>query len=118
MTSNIETRQQRRFEKLGTNDPRCVVCGEADWRCLELHHLADHGKDDQTVIVCRNCHRKASDAQSDHPSHLPASDEFLEKVGRFLRGLADLLFLIAERLIEFGEALIERARRLPPEGAK
>jgi hypothetical protein len=110
MKNNIEIRKQRRLEKLGTNDPRCVICGERDWRCLELHHIADHGKDAQTVVVCRNCHRKASDAQSDHPAHLPSGDAWLEEVGRFLRGLADLLILIAERLVEFGETLIARAQ--------
>jgi hypothetical protein len=44
-----EQRKQRRLEKLGTNNPRCGTCGETDDRCLELHHPADHGRDECTV---------------------------------------------------------------------
>ena len=70
--------------------PRCINCPEADVRCLEAHHIA--GKyDDTVVIVCRNCHRKLSDAQLDHPpwEHGAATRE------RFY-GFADLLRLMAD----------------------
>ena len=36
-------------------------------------------------------------------------DPFLQSVGNFLLGLADMLAIIIERLYEFGEALITRA---------
>jgi hypothetical protein len=107
----LERRKQRRLEKLGTQHPCCSVpgCGETDWRCLELHHIADHGCDPQTVILCANCHRKISDAQKDHSPHDDAADPFLESVGRFLLGLAELLKLTIDSLVRFGEALIHRA---------
>lgn len=38
-----EIRKQRRLEKLRTNSPLRGECGENDWRCLELHHVADYG---------------------------------------------------------------------------
>jgi hypothetical protein len=104
-----EIRKQRRLEKLGSNSPLCGACGEADWRCLELHHVADFGCDDGTVILCRNCHRKVSDDQTDHPAFDPTADATLQAIGRFLLGLADLLRLAIEKLAEFGLALIERA---------
>ena len=105
-----EARKQNRLERFGTNTPRCGVCGEADDRCLEAHHVAGRKHDDATVLVCRNCHRKVSDDQRDYPAFDPQSDAVLDSVGRFLLGLADLLRLIVEKLIEFGDALIERAK--------
>lgn len=104
-----ELRKQRRLEKLRSNSPKCGECGEADWRCLELHHVADFGCDDGTVTLCRNCHRKVSDDQKDHPAFDPGADPMLHAIGRFLLGLADLLRLAIEKLTEFGLALIERA---------
>jgi hypothetical protein len=104
-----EQRKQRRLEGLGTNDPHCCQCGEDDWRCLELHHAADFGCDSTTVIACRNCHRKLSDIQKDHPPFDPNADPVLHAIGRFLLGLADMLERIFEKLRVFGELLIERA---------
>lgn len=104
-----ETRKQRRLEILGTNAPRCGICGESDWRCMELHHIADHGRDDATVCICRNCHRKVSDDQRDHPPFNPNADTVLDSIGHFLLGLADMLRIIVERLYAFGRSLIERA---------
>lgn len=104
-----ETRKQRRLEKLGSNSPLCGDCGEGDWRCLELHHVADFGCDDGTVILCRNCHRKVTDDQKGHPAFDPNADPMLHAIGRFLLGLADLLRLAIEKLTTFGLALIERA---------
>lgn len=104
-----ETRKQRRLEKLGSNSPLCGDCGEGDWRCLELHHVADFGCDDGTVILCRNCHRKVTEDQKGHPAFDPNADPMLHAIGRFLLGLADLLRLAIEKLRAFGLALIERA---------
>lgn len=104
-----EIRKQRRLEKLGSNAPLCGECGEGDWRCLELHHVADFDCDDGTVILCRNCHRKVSDDQKGHPGFDPSADPMLQTIGRFLLGLADLLRLAVEKLAEFGLALIQRA---------
>ena len=106
-----ETRRQKALARLGTDHPICVCCGETNWRCMELHHLEgkDFGK--TLVCVCRNCHRKLSEAQKDHtrsasPGKPPLSGE---SIGRLLQGLADLLMLIAEKLWEYGAYLIEQA---------
>ena len=104
-----EARKQRRLEALGTNDPRCGICGDTDWRVMERHHVADHGRDEATVCICRNCHRKVSDDQKDHPTLNPHSDPMLDRIGHFLLGLADMLRLIVEKLTAFGLALIELA---------
>ncbi len=103
-----ETRKQRRLEALGTNNPHCGMCGENDWRCIELHHVADHGCDDTMVRLCRNCHRKVSDDQKDHPLFDPNADPMLHAIGRFLLGFADMLVALVEKLRVFALYLIER----------
>ena len=105
-----ERRKQLRLEKLGTNQPRCGTCGETDWRCMEAHHIAGRHFDDETVILCWNCHRKVSDDQKDHPPIHSDANALMESIGHFLLGLADLLEIAIARLHEFGAALIELSR--------
>jgi hypothetical protein len=111
--NNIENEQERRkqkaLERLGTNNPVCVLCGETDWRCLELHHLAGKPFDGALAIVCRNCHRKLSDMQKDHPQPTSTPPDALDRIGHFLLGLADLFALLVAKLREFGEFMIEQA---------
>jgi RNA polymerase subunit RPABC4/transcription elongation factor Spt4 len=111
-----ETRKMRRCEQLGTNEPHCGMCGLTDWRCIELHHPDDHGRDDMTVLLCRNCHRMMSDDQKDHPAFAPDADQMLDAIGHFLLGLADMLRDIVEKLYAFGQQLIERASPVPEPG--
>lgn len=104
-----EIRKQRRLEKLGSNAPVCGTCGECDYRVLEKHHVAGRKHDPDTVVICRNCHRKVSDDQKDHPTVEPGSDPMLHTIGLFLLGLADLLELVLQKLTEFGLLLIDQA---------
>lgn len=104
-----EARRRKAAEKLGSTSSRCVICGEADSRCLEIHHIAGRKFGTETVPVCRNCHRKLSDDQRDHPAPVGGEPSLLERIGQFLLGLADLLQLAVEKLKEFGLALIEKA---------
>lgn len=113
---DYERRKQQRLRALRTPNPRCGTCPEDRWQTLELHHIAGKDHDDTLGILCRNCHRIASDAQRDHPPAQDSIDPYLEAIGRFLLGLADLLGLAVERLVEFGTILIERARLRPVEG--
>lgn len=108
-----ERRRQRIIERLGTDTPRCAACGEHDIRCLEAHHVAGRRYDPLTSVLCANCHRKVTDAQKDHPPPVTDGDAFLESVGHFLLGLADMLRTVLEQIAAFGEALIERARSHP-----
>ena len=118
MTSHdCATREQRTYERLGTDKPQCACCGEADWRCLEAHHLAGRRRDPSTVVVCANCHRKLSDIQKDHPALDDKADRLLETVGHFLLGLADLCRLLVEKLTAFGLGLIERSAAAAAGGA-
>jgi len=104
-----ERRRQAALERLGTNDPRCTICGEDDWRCSERHHVAGRRFDEFIVIVCRNCHRKQSDSQRDHARTANKPPNQMDCIGHFLLGLADLFELLIKKLREFGEALIAQA---------
>jgi hypothetical protein len=104
--NNKEARRQKRFERFGTNHPVCVNCGENDDRCLELHHIAGRVHSEDTVILCRNCHRKVSDDQKDHPKCETTATKG-QSIGYQQLGLADLFALLAISLKETGEYLIE-----------
>jgi len=109
-----ERRKQRALERLGSNDPRCVCCGEEDWRCLEFHHLAGQKFGEEGTVVCRNCHRRLSDPQKNHPSALTDSQPvLLERVGHFLLGLSDLFEMLANMMRMYGGQLIEAAMHCP-----
>lgn len=112
-----EQREQKRFERLGTDNPVCINCGEDDSRCLEDHHLAGHSRDDFTIVLCRNCHRKRSDEQLDHPKYSSQNDPRLDTIGHFLLGIADAFRALADKLYEFGLMLVERAKVVALAGA-
>jgi len=108
-----EARIEKAKRRLGTRNPSCVACGERDPRCMELHHVAGRKHHDDTAIVCKNCHRKLSDQQLDHPSDEAGRNPLLATIGHYLMGLADLFRLLAESLIEFGKWLIDQAQLSP-----
>jgi hypothetical protein len=103
-----ERRRQNVLERLGSNHPVCTICGESDPRTLELHHIAGRDYDKSTVPVCRNCHRKLSDLQKDHPDKITPVPDTLEVIAHFLEGLADFFELLVVKLREFARHLIER----------
>jgi hypothetical protein len=104
-----EARRQRAIERLGIANPKCLYCNVTDPLLLERHHLAGQGYDNDTVIVCRNHHRKLSDLQKDHPKKIAEPPDTLEIIAHFLLGLADFFELLIEKLREFVGQLIERA---------
>jgi hypothetical protein len=106
-----ERRRQQAFERLGTTRPVCATCGESDPHCLEDHHIAGRHYGGTVALICRNCHRKLSDAQKDHPKPSQDPPSLMEHVGHFLLGLADLLLLLVGKLKEFGARLITEARQ-------
>ena len=106
-----ERRRQAAHRRLGTIEPSCVLCGEADWRCLELHHLAGHAFDDLIVIICRNCHRKQSDPTANTID--PIDPPIMERAGRLFLGLALFLAELVARLRAYGQQLLDGAASCP-----
>lgn len=86
-------RKARRFAYLGTNEPCCSDCGEADIACLELDHPLGRSRDAKFVeIVCRNCHRKREmkrDVTGLTMNGLHRTETPKESLRRFLLLLAD-----------------------------
>ena len=108
-SDDYERRKQKRLRALGTQSPRCALCPETNWQCLELHHIEGRASGETQAIVCRNCHRKLSDAQLDHSQPEEIEDHELNAFGQFLLGLADMLALAVEKLREVALNLIARA---------
>lgn len=106
---NRDARRQRAIERLGVTNPTCIYCGEDDPLVLERHHLAGRVYGEDTIIVCRNHHRKLSDTQKDHPVKIQEPPDKLEAIAHFLLGLADLFELLIRKLREFARDLIDRA---------
>jgi len=112
-SKDTEIRRARRceatIERLGTNKPACVLCGESDPRTLEKHHLQGQAFGETLLPVCRNCHRKLSDLQKDHPGEITEIPDPLELIAHMLLGLADLFELLVTKFREFAAYLIELA---------
>src|ERR1700690_1531732 len=81
-------RRQNALERLGTNNPVCLACGEGDPIVQEKHHFAGRAFDEMTGSFCRNCHRKLSDRQKDEPGEIYEQPHPLEVIAHWLWGLA------------------------------
>ena len=59
--NETEEQKQRALRRLGNDNPRCAVCDEQEWRCLELQHVGDRRFDPNTAgSLRRNRHRTQS----------------------------------------------------------
>jgi hypothetical protein len=106
---NREKRIRKHYERLGFDNPSCLICGESDPRCLQLDHIAGRAHSDDVWPICANDHARRTDFQKDHPPKQAPPREPLEVIGRFLQGLADFLELILTRLRDYGALLIAMA---------
>jgi hypothetical protein len=107
-----EARLRQALERLGTDNPKCAHCPQANPLLLQRHHVAGEQFGDGTIIECAPCHTLLSDMQKDHPPRINDSPPTtFESIGHLLLGLADLLRLAATKLDELGRALIEYAAK-------
>ena len=91
-----ESRRRRALERLGTDDPSCLICHKTNPIYLELDHVAGRAYDDETTILCSNHHDDKSDRQKEHPEKIEGCTSVLEPVAHWLFNLGDLLLIAAE----------------------
>ena len=107
---DYEDHLEQLYRRLGTRQPICVGCAEADPFCLELHHIGREKYHDDVSIVCRNCHRKLTVQQLYHV--LPDTPELTGKlvmIGHYLLGLSDQYTMTAKTLRSFGVLLLNKS---------
>lgn len=109
-----ETREQRRLDRLGSDAPRCAVCGDGDTARLELHHLAGQHFGDELIVLCRNCHRTVTDDQEDHPPPSQPDPPWWERLAHWLLGLADVFRALADQATTWAQFLLGLSGDPPP----
>lgn len=97
-------RAQRRLPP----DAACVLCGERDpevlrqrQSVLEMHHVAGRQNDDDlTVVLCLNCHRRATAEQFGHGVQLTRVEHAPtpERLIAVMQGLAAFFAQLAAQL--------------------
>lgn len=100
------------LRRLGGRNPACSSCMEDDPRCLELHHIAGRKFSDDVVCLCRNCHRKLSDDQIDHPTEKSGLRKSTLIQLRKLLGRADMFRDLAEQDEAEAISIFENATQL------
>lgn len=112
---NDEKRRRARIRKayarLGTSIPACVICGENNPFCLELHEPGGRKYSGKRVIICRNCHRKLSDDQRDHFPPIWTPPDQLECLSHALQGEADFFLRLSEKRREDARMLNAFSRK-------
>ena len=106
-----EAARQRAYQRLGSDDPRCTLCPEDDWRCRELHHLAGVAYDEAGVIVCRNCHRRQSTPWANRKP--PADPPLMVRAAHLLLGLISFMTAAMEAAHRTALGLLEGAQVCP-----
>jgi hypothetical protein len=113
-----ERRRQHRLERLGMNDPRCIITGERNPVGLERHHPGGRKYTGETIILNLVYHRMAEELRKEHPAEIPGPHSQFECDGRLLLGIADVLSFVKripheliEPLRQIGTRLIDASRR-------
>ena len=87
----------------------CSTCPESAPYLLEQHHVMGQAHEEKvTIILCKNCHAKATEGQLQEEVPLSPTDSFLDCVAAifgalaaFFRFLADSLDRLAKQAIAF-----------------
>ena len=98
---NRERRRQRALERLGTNNPRCVILRlRRPFGAGAASHRGPTPSMDKLAPVCRNCHRLLSDWQKDHPTSATIRRTIRADRALPSQGLADMFELLVKWLRE------------------
>ena len=121
-----EVRRKRRARRLPP-DAACVLCGESDpavlrmesvprstLKLLQVHHPLGEANDQEVeVVVCCNCHAKATAAQQDVGA-LPAgrAPTCLERLVLAMRSLAAFFRQLADSFQRWADQVLAVVRSL------
>jgi len=93
----------------------CALCGEINPEVLrsparsilEMHHAAGEANDPNLIVVlCQNCHRRATNAQRDQAALPPGiAPSSLERLQLALRSLGAFFSSLAESCLTWAETL-------------
>lgn len=113
-------REARRTRRLGP-DAACATCGvktpealvRLERTILEKHHAAGRANDvTLTVVLCRNCHAIATEAQRTHGAPLGQPDTILDRAIGMLRSLSAFFDVLADALAWLADMLANLLRAL------
>lgn len=107
----LDQGMRERLQQAGFPNPKCALCPESRIWCLELDHLAGRKHDNTCWPLCCNCHEERNFVQRLEPGGCDNPQNQFEVIGRWLLGIAEWLELIIDKLYEFGEYLINRAKQ-------
>jgi len=107
----LDKGMRERFRKAGFPQPKCALCSESRIWCLELDHIAGQKHDQACWPLCCNCHAERSFLQSLEADGCDDPKNPLEVIGRWLLGITEWLELIIDKLYQYGNFLIDLAKR-------
>lgn len=105
-----ERRHQRRCERMGTNNPRCLTCINPHVKPHNFHehHIAGRKYDlDATERIDTLCHGDRSEEARDHPPPISPSKKKSrsECAAHYSLGLSDMLLPVAHITGQYGHRL-------------
>jgi len=105
---DYDNRQRKRMRRYRKDYGVCFLCGEDDPKIMkyaEKHHL--HGKvnDDETILLCPNCHKACTEEQNKLPPMIRSGRTSKDKIIFCMRSHGAVLEKIAKKQIELSEEL-------------
>lgn len=103
-------RKTEALEELGTQQVRCLYCGNTDPllvrpRRIQDHHLFGEDRDEATVPACLNCHAVAHEGLQDADVPMTCEKEPTKFARAIFRALAVHFSLLAEACRRFAKRM-------------
>jgi hypothetical protein len=103
--------KRKKKRRLGKDELCCPICGETHPAAFEFDHVAGKMHDDQEQELCKTHHAIRTAEQLLQPPPTDNPQNPLERIGRWLLGMAAYLEMLVPFLKRFGTFLIELARQ-------
>jgi hypothetical protein len=105
-------RKAEAIEQNGTEQARCIYCGNTDPlvvrpRRIVDHHILSEDRDPQTALVCLNCHAVAHEGLLDADVSMTSEKEPTKFARAIFRALAVHFSLLAKACSRFARRMEE-----------